>query len=102
MAFGTENGVTHQYFDDIKQISLDLGYSSIKEATIDLYEKLGGARAVGAVLGLSGSTVNRHLNCYKHKIKGRGGPNNPKGIKYVNHKPKGLQRHDDQSRRQAI
>jgi hypothetical protein len=92
MAWGTENEVMHQYFDDIKQRTLELGYSSIKEATIDLYEKLGGARQVGQLLGLCGSTVNRHLKCYKYpNIKGRGGPNNPTGIKYVNHKPKGLQ-----------
>ena len=92
MAWGTENGVTHQYFKDLKQTTLDLGYSTIKEAIINLYEELGGARQVGVKLGLFGSTVNRHLKSYKYpNIKGRGGPNNPTGIKYVNHKPKGLQ-----------
>lgn len=91
MAWGTENGVRHQFFEDLKQITLELGYSTIKEAIIDLYEKLGGTNPVGKKLGLCGSTVHTHLKKYGYpNIKGRGGPNNPKGIKYKHHKPKGF------------
>lgn len=98
MAYGTENGVRHQYFEDLKQLTVDLGYSTIKEAIIDLYEKLGGTNPVGKELGLCGSTIHTHLKHYGYpNIKGRGGPNNPTGIKYVNHIPKG--KPNDQDRR---
>ncbi|MCK5613794.1 hypothetical protein KAR91_68655 [Candidatus Pacearchaeota archaeon] len=91
MAWGTEDGVRYQYFEDLKQLTLDLGYSTIKEAIITEYEKLGGTNPVGKKLGLCGTTIHYKLRAFKYEhIKGRGGPNNPTGIKYINHEVKGL------------
>ena len=84
MAYGTEDGIRYQYYEDLKQLTLDLGYSTIKEAIITEYEKLGGATAVGAKLGKCGSRISIYLHKFKYPhIKGKGGPNNPLGLKFV-------------------
>ena len=90
---GQENGVRHQYFDDLKQMTLDMGFPTIKDAVIALYEKHGSTNKVGAELKVCGSTIYGWLKKYKYPhIKGKGGPNNPKGIKYIYHEPKGFYR----------
>jgi hypothetical protein len=90
MAYGIENGVKYKHFEDLKKLTSDLGYATIKDAVIDLYEELGSTNEVAKKLKVCGSTVYNYLRGYSYKnIKGRGGPNNPTGIKYINHEPKG-------------
>lgn len=99
--YGIEDGIRYTYYEDLKESYQALGYSSVKEAIIDLYTKYNSCAKVGKALGVSGSTIWNKLKAFKHPRRGRGGPNNPTGIKYIHHKPKGLET-DDQSRRQAI
>jgi hypothetical protein len=77
--YGNEDGVRYTYYEDLKETYTKLGYSSAKEAIIDLYEKLGGCIPVAKKLGISKSTIQLKLKAFRHPMKGRGGSNNPFG-----------------------
>ena len=81
MAWGNEDGIRYSYYEDLKKTFEELGYSSAKEAIIDLYEKLGGCVPVAKKLGLSKTTVWNKLKAFEYSMKGRGGANNPLGKK---------------------
>jgi hypothetical protein len=88
MAYGIEDGIKYTFFKDLKDRTVEMGYSSIKEAIITEYEKLGGANPVGKKLKLCGSTINNKLKMFKHPIKPRGGANNPLGNNHLTKKVK--------------
>lgn len=79
--YGIEDGIRYSYYKDLRKTIEGLGYSTIKEAIIDLYNQLGGTIPVAKKLGLSKSTIHIKLKAFKHPIKGKGGPNNPYGRK---------------------
>jgi hypothetical protein len=84
--YGVEDGIRYTYYGELMVKVNNLGYSTVKEAIIDLYEKLGGTIPVAKKLGLSKGTIYLKLKAFGHPIKGKGGANNPFGIKG---KPKG-------------
>ena len=79
--YGVEDGIRYSYYEDLMIKVHSLGYTTVKEAIIDLYEKLGGGIPVAKKLGLSSGTIYLKLKAFGHPIKGKGGPNNPFGVK---------------------
>lgn len=85
MAYGYEYGVRYKHFNDWKAIVKLLKYPDIRTAIIKEYEKHGGFIKTARVFGVSKSTIGNKLREFKyHRIKTRGGPNNPTGRKFVN------------------